>query len=235
MPAPDRAADPDGEGVPAVRQMDRSVAEAPRDHQPPWTVLLIGGSSGVGKTTLAERVGRRFGVPWLQVDDLRSALLGSLAATSGELAALRFFDEMPDVWHLPPERLRDALIAIGEALTPAIAAVLEKHLAQRKPVVVEGDELLPRLLTRPPVADAVARGLVHAVFVVEPSEQPILENLAARGREHDDPTEEELRAEARAKWLHGRWLAEEAERAGLTILAPRPLETLPERIVALLQ
>ena len=31
----------------------------------PWTVLLIGGASENGKTTLAETLGRRFGVPWL--------------------------------------------------------------------------------------------------------------------------------------------------------------------------
>lgn len=39
-----------------------------------WTVLLIGGPSGRGKTTAARRIGTRLGVPWLQVDDLRLAL-----------------------------------------------------------------------------------------------------------------------------------------------------------------
>ncbi len=50
----------------------------------PWTVLLIGGASGNGKTTLAEDLGRHFGVPWLQVDDLRLALQygGLLTATT---------------------------------------------------------------------------------------------------------------------------------------------------------
>jgi 2-phosphoglycerate kinase len=39
-----------------------------------WKVLLIGGSSGVGKSSIARQLGRRFGTPWMQVDDLRLAL-----------------------------------------------------------------------------------------------------------------------------------------------------------------
>ncbi|HEY3188606.1 MAG TPA: AAA family ATPase, partial [Solirubrobacteraceae bacterium] len=43
------------------------------DH-PEWLVLLIGGSSGVGKTTVAPELARRLGAAWLMVDDLRLAL-----------------------------------------------------------------------------------------------------------------------------------------------------------------
>ncbi len=39
-----------------------------------WKVLLIGGISGVGKSTVAKRLGLRLELPWLQVDDLRLAL-----------------------------------------------------------------------------------------------------------------------------------------------------------------
>ncbi len=39
-----------------------------------WDVLLIGGTSGIGKTTIARQLGLQLGLPWLQVDDLRLAL-----------------------------------------------------------------------------------------------------------------------------------------------------------------
>jgi len=35
--------------------------------------LLIGGPSGVGKSMVARQIGLRFGLPWLEVDDLRLA------------------------------------------------------------------------------------------------------------------------------------------------------------------
>ena len=45
--------------------------------QTDWTVLLIGGPSGAGKTILAKQVGLHFGISWLEVDDLWLVLLRS--------------------------------------------------------------------------------------------------------------------------------------------------------------
>ncbi len=44
----------------------------------------------------------------------------------------------------------------------------------------------------------------------------------------------ELRAMAHVRWLHGRWLAEEARRYELPVVELRPRETLAQRIVAVL-
>jgi hypothetical protein len=40
----------------------------------PWEVLLIGGSSGTGKTLATQEVGQRLGVSVLQADDVRLAI-----------------------------------------------------------------------------------------------------------------------------------------------------------------
>ena len=47
------------------------------DNKPSWLVLLLGGPSGVGKTTAAVQVAARLGAAWLTVDDLRLALARS--------------------------------------------------------------------------------------------------------------------------------------------------------------
>ena len=57
-------------------------------------------------------------------------------------------------------------------------------------------------------------------------------NLLARDRGMGGLTEAELRTEVRAKWLYGRWLADEAHRYNLPVLASRPWPTLVERIMA---
>ena len=87
-----------------------------------WAVLLIGGASGVGKTTVARRMGRQLGRSVVHVDDLRLVFQHSrvhLPDAAGTAALYRFW-EAPDVWQRPPAELRDALIAVGSALAPAL-------------------------------------------------------------------------------------------------------------------
>jgi 2-phosphoglycerate kinase len=194
--------------------------------------LLIGGPSGVGKSTVAKRIARRFGVDWLQVDDLRLALEASRARLPDPGATRKlFFFGQPGVWRLPPERLRDGFIGVGEALTPALAKVVSNHLAIAEPVVLEGDGILPSLLADPEVRRWDGGGRVRAVFVVAPDEAAMLANMLARGRGITGRSEAELRANARANWLFGQWLGGEALRLGVPVVAPEPWETLAYRIV----
>jgi len=199
--------------------------------QPNWKVLLIGGPSGVGKTILAKLIGLRFGIPWLEVDDLRLALQRSHVTLPRDTAALYFFEETPNVWQLPPEQLCNRLIAIGEVMSPAIEVVVENHVDTVAPVVIEGDGILPSLFARPSVRDRTSSGQVRAVFLIEPEEKVILANMMARGRGMAERTRTEKRIEARTKWLYGQWLASEARRYNLPILKPRPWATLVERII----
>lgn len=200
-------------------------------HQADWRVLLIGGASGVGKTLVASQLGLRFGVPWLEVDDLRLAFQHSRIALPERTEALYFFLETPGIWTQPPEALRDGLIAVGEVMSPAIEIVVANHVDTIAPVVIEGDGILPSLFATPLVRDRAKNGLVRAVFLVEPEEDVLLANMIARGRGTTGQSEAELRTEAHAKWLYGQWLAREAHRYNLPVLHPRPWSTLIERII----
>ena len=197
-----------------------------------WTVLLVGGPSGSGKTMVAERVGLRFHVPWLQVDDLRLAFQHSQVTLPRGTDALYFFLDHPDVSSLSPERLRDGLIAIGEVLFPALEVVIEHHVVTDKPLVIEGDGILPSLVARSTAREYVAAGQVRAVFLIEPDENVIRSNMLARGRGFEARTTDEQRVELQARWLYGQWLAEEAQRFRLPVLQPRPWDTLVERVLA---
>jgi len=48
------------------------------------------------------------------------------------------------------------------------------------------------------------------VSLIEPEESEVLDNMLVRSRAISNRTEEQLRNEARAKWLHGQWLFREA-------------------------
>ena len=193
-----------------------------------WLVLLIGGHSATGKTIAAERIGLSLGVSWMMVDDLRLAFQRARVALPSGTEAL-YFDKQPHFWRRPPEEQCDALIAVGEVMSAPLEAVVENHVDQSAPIVIEGDGILPSLLSRPPVLERAAA--IRAAFLVEPDESAVLANMLARGRHIAGMTQKELRNEARAKWMFGQWLAAEASRYNLPVVEPRPWETLTERLI----
>ena len=190
-----------------------------------WTVLLIGGHSASGKTVVAEHIGLSLGIPWIMADDLRLAFQRSRARLPGDADTL-YFDKEPSYWERPAREQCDALIAVGEAMAPALEVVVENHVDQSAPCVIEGADLLPSLLSRAPLQER--REAVRSVFLVEPDVAAVV----ARGREFAGRVEAELTEAVRARWLFGRWLAGEAARHGLPVVEPRPWDTLAERIVA---
>ncbi len=202
--------------------------------RPGWTVLLLGGASGVGKSTAAERIGRQLGYPWLQVDDLRlAAQFGGMVAPDTQ-ADLFFFLHTPSFWRLPPELLRDRLIAVGVALIPALAVIIEHHVGTGKPLVIEGDGIHPALFALPAVRAHIDRGLVRGVFLHGEAEEAIAANLRSRGRRDLGPPDEEaLRAGALLNLHYGTWLCQEALRCGLPTMPVRPWETLVARLLAM--
>lgn len=203
------------------------------DDARPWDLLLIGGASGIGKSTAARQIARNYGVPWLQVDDVRLAFQASqVQFPDPEDTRKLYAFEDPIVWQLPAELLRDAFIGVGEALSPALAKVITNHLATAEPMVLEGDGLLPSLLTRAEIQIWDPGGRVRAVFVAPPTEESILANILERGRGVPGRSEEQLRLNARANWLYGTWLVAEARRFALPVVDSEPLATLSDRILS---
>lgn len=206
--------------------------QAPAYPERAWQALLIGGVSGTGKSTVAQQLARGFGIPWLQADLFRLAFQHSRATLPRCNEALYLFWDRPNVWRLPPEQLRDGLIATGEAMSPALEIVTASQLDHGGPMVLEGDNILPALRDYPMLRDRVVAGQVAMVFLVEPDEDLLLGNMLARGRGMGARPAADQRTEARAKWLFGQWLQGEAERYRLPVLASRPWDTLGERVLA---
>ena len=196
----------------------------------PWSVLLIGGHSGAGKTTVAYDLARRFGTACTQVDDIRLALQQII--TPAERPALHFFLATPDVWQRPPAELCAGLIAVGELVSAALDIVIAHHLATAGPLILEGDGIVPALAAQSSFGGVANRSWVRAVFLVEPDEAVLQASMLGRGRGYDDRSAAEQATQARMNWLYGRWLHQEAERRGLPVLPARPWPTLADRVIA---
>jgi hypothetical protein len=76
---------------------------------------------------------------------------------------------------------------------------------------------------------------VRAVFLIEDDEDQLYRNSEERGRGFELFSAEHQRSCVRRSWLHGQWLRQEAMRCSVPIVAPRPWETLAERILTAIE
>lgn len=205
-----------------------------------WRVILIGGSSGTGKTIVAQKLAQHFGTSVLQVDDIRLAL--QQVTSPEQHPELHFFVTRPAIWQLSPEDLCEGLIQVGRAIMPALEIVIAHHLAvdESGPIILEGDGILPWIATRSRFdelgnfyRETVSTHL-KAFFLYEPDQSVILQNMLKRKRgiEHNSPQEQQNQAEA--SLLYGRWLRQEAINYNLPVLEVQPWNTLVNRILQLI-
>jgi 2-phosphoglycerate kinase len=199
-----------------------------------WLVLLIGGHSGAGKSTLAAQIARRTGAGHVEADDVRMAI--QRVTSVEQLPALHYFASAPGVtrprvWQRDPDELVRALSGVAEVVSRALGPVVGHHIAARKPVVIDGDGILPGLAQEgqpgwtAPLGVVLAERAEHAlrsVFLVEP-DQAVVRSRMGRGQDGD--------TQGTMHWRYGQWLQAEAERLGQLVVEPRPYETLLERVL----
>lgn len=201
------------------------------DTSHPWTVLVLFGASGTGKSTAAAEIGRRCGVSWVQVDDLRLALQYSDVSLPDRTEDLYFLERTPDIWTRTPAELRQAFINVAEVMEHAVRTVIHSHVVTDAPMVIEGDGILPALAESPLLRPLVDTGVIRFVCVATPSVDELVENMLARGRGLDASLPDRPRRQAIANEVFGKWLEEEAMRCGIPVVASRPLDALPDRIL----
>ncbi len=212
------------------------MQQQPQKDRPGWRVLLIGGSSGVGKTMVAQALARRMGLSVLLVDDIRMAI--QQVTTLAEQPGIHYFLAHPTIWQKPPETLCDGFITVGNAMMRPLAATIAHHVYVESagPLIIEGDGLLPALAAQrsfptmhfPYAPDTNA---VRSVFLVEPDEEAVLYSMRQRGRGFTDLSSKEQEALVHASWLYGQWLRRQADHYNLPIVEVRPWETLVGRVL----
>jgi 2-phosphoglycerate kinase len=190
-----------------------------------WQILLLGGASGVGKTSVSYRLAHHLGIGLTEVDDFQVVL--EKLTTPEQLPLLHFWRTHRSEYSRWTEeaQLAHFIRVCAEIFSPALEAVIANHLETSTPVVLEGDFILPALATLPRYEDIPANGRVKAMFIYEDDEAQIARNYGTR-----EGTEQPKRA--RSSWLFGQWLRQECARLAIPSLPARPWETLLERALA---
>lgn len=194
-------------------------------------VLLIGGTSGSGKTTAAKQLARRTDSSWIQVDDVRLAFQWSHVRLPTDTATQALYAlEQSNAWGQSIPALCEIMIQTGEALADAIGIITANHVAQGDSAVIEGDGILPSIVAHSQIRPLIASGFVHVVFVLPDSCDEILHRLIKRGRDSTQANDDVLTRKCEMHWQFTTWLREQAIERSLPIMPPSPLETLADRI-----
>jgi 2-phosphoglycerate kinase len=196
------------------------------DTQRPWTVFLLGGASGVGKTSISYRLAYHFQVGLTEVDDFQVVL--ETMTTTEQQPVLHFWRTHPAPHMLAAEDIAKQGIEVGKVMMPALVAVVLNHYESNAPVVFEGDFIIPALVAHPAIAPLYQSGQVRAVFIHEPEEAQLVTNFLQR-----EPEAGPQQLRAAVSWQYGRWLKQEAERYNVPVLLSRPWATAFDRLLAL--
>ena len=181
-----------------------------------WDVLIIGGASGSGKTSISLPLARYYGIDLVRVDDFQ-VLLKALT-TYETLPDLHFEITHPGFREYRADESLNLIINIGRSLIPGLTAVVNDHIIENIPMILEGDFILPEF------AASFTNPRVKSVFVHEPSKEQILQNYFAR--------EGELQPNrANGSYVYGNWLCEKCNELDLTVINPRPWDTAIDRVI----
>ena len=193
----------------------------PKYQKQSWDVLLIGGASGTGKSSIAYSLARHFGVGITEVDDLHIVL--ETLTTPEQQPELHYWRTKPDDVEMTIEDIVNLHISVAKVMQPAIKAVIANHIETKMPIVLEGDYLLPELLADEKVE---FDDRVKAVFLYEDDEQQLASNFLSR-----EPEEGEQSGRAMVSKQIGDWLKRECAKYSVPIVASQPWDTVINRVL----
>lgn len=185
-----------------------------------WQVLLVGGASGTGKSSVSHALASLYSVPLLEVDDLVLAVRS--LTTPAQQPELHYWSTTGSGLSMSAAEIASLHLSVASVLRPALDAVILNRLEEGRPVVIEGDYLTPSLAAAAFVASG---GQVRSVFLHEPDVDQLVANYLAR-----EPTEGSQlgRAEVSAM-LSTQWAGEAAE-LNIPVVESRPWPTTLARI-----
>jgi 2-phosphoglycerate kinase len=182
-----------------------------------WTVLFIGGASGIGKSSLAYEMARFYGVNVLEVDDVHLSV--KTVTTKDHFPAIHYWASGVDWKDIGIDGNVNWLIDVSKEISPVLRELANRHIEDKLPIIIEGDFIYPEFTL------SFDNPEVKSIFVHEPDKSQILQNYLSReGGEF-----QHFRAEVSSSY--GDWIADTCNQNGIQLIESRPWDTALSRAV----
>jgi len=182
-----------------------------------WTVLFIGGASGIGKSSIAYEIARFYGVNVLEVDDVHLSV--KTVTTKEHFPAIHYYDSGLNWKDIGVDGNVNWLIDVSKEMAPVLKALANRHIEDKLPIIIEGDFIYPEFTV------SFDNPEVKSIFVQESDKNQILQNYLSR----EGGELQQYRAEISISY--GDWIAETCRRNGIELIESRPWNTALSRAV----
>jgi 2-phosphoglycerate kinase len=192
-------------------------------------VILIGGVTGVGKSTIATQLAGRLGITRVvATDQIRQVVRAFFSPGFMPAVHHSSFDVALNSPALGSgrEATIEGFLRQVESIAAGIDALVERAVSERGRIVIEGVHLLPEV----PSARLCKQALTVRVLLAVTDEQTHRSHFHMRGLQSERPTERYLRAFDRIRTLQEHLIAR-AHEAGIPVVDEGNLEPALKRVM----
>ena len=176
-----------------------------------WTVLLIGGASGTGKSSIAYEIARYYGVNVLEVDDVYLSV--ETVTTKESFPAIHYWNTGANWMDVGVADNVKWLIDVSKEMIPVLKELVKRHVEDKLPIIIEGDFIDPEFTKSFELPE------VKSIFINETDINQVLQNYLSR----EGGETQQYRAEISIEY--GKWLADTCNQKGISVIESRPWDT----------
>lgn len=190
-----------------------------------FDILLIGGASGVGKSRISDQLSKRLDLNVVLVDDFQCIV--EHYTREEDYPVFHFWNKhYEEAVKLPMEGKLQIMIDYANRFSKALELVIDNHLEEKRPMILEGDFISPDLC-KTLLSNPEKRKRIKCLFITEEDVAQIQQNYFER--------EETLQVDrSLLSWHYNNWLVEQSQNTDIAIMPSRPWETLEERVLEFL-